>query len=46
MAFSTEQIVGNLTMLAKENRLKEIVSNEIELRLNLFPLLDTIQFLH
>lgn len=30
----------------KENKLKDILSNEIELRLNLFPLIDTIQFLH
>lgn len=46
LAFSTEQVLGNLTTLARQGKLREIVSNQIELRLNLFPVLDTVQFLH
>jgi len=42
----TERIEGNLTQIIKLNKLQDFITSELELKLYLYPFIETVCFIH
>lgn len=46
MGFVTERVEGSLSMLASKGKLTHFIASELELKLYLYPFLETVSFIH
>ena len=46
LAFVSEKVEGNMTLLLKQNRMQEFISSELELKMFLYPFIETLEFIH